>query len=431
MFGGIKCKNDKIIFFIYIINMDGVNRKSKEVINHGVTVESRYFYLSHLDMNIELKNTASTSDDSVLHTNEYQAEAVLDIKNDTINKMFTYIINNIDGTDHSQDITYGISANNNEIIISNSIVRTNPMLTSFNGVTLTDIEQYIAKDFLRFIGEFVFGSSEITMFVNEDVVINNINELIDSNFSNNIISASQINDDNANKANICRDLYIYLRKRHPDRFFNLDKKTREIQTKGGVINYLPFMIDDIICFKITINLHKDQLSVLQKNIIDSAVRKRTYLIKIKVVADEFKNKDETLNENDIENGKIKSEIIEWINNKIDNEKKTELNDDEYNYVKNMIKKLDNNEEYKNINHIDLNNIILTKEILNINYNLIITDKSVSELKNSKSNETTEEAKKLNDEIDKKLVVLIKKTSELKESSYNAIILYKDGQSKTD
>jgi hypothetical protein len=97
----------------------------------------------------------------------------------------------------------------------------------------------------------------------------------------------------------------------------------------------------------------------------------------------------------------------------------------------MIKKLDNNEEYKNIKHIDLNNIILTKEILNINYNLIITDKSVSELKNSKSNETTEEAKKLNDEIDKKLVVLIKKTSELKESSYNAIILYKDGQSKTD
>ena len=263
-----------------------------------IPVRDKYFFLSGLNTSVDLGVSALTGGGD-LEIQACNAEATIKVKIHDMKEMFQYKINYLtknDGTvaDADDDITYFINNDNNSHIdpkqIVNAIVDKGPMLDNFYGKTLTSDDQLIANDFLRFIGMYIFNNAYSNLISNEYEVKSDINTQLTNAFTkicNEVLKSGINNDNDESKFNICRELYFNLMKYYESRF---DENNNNItnNNNNNLKNPLPFMVDDIICFKTTINLNSEQGTVTVTNNNNTTTTKqkfRTYLIKLQMVDD--------------------------------------------------------------------------------------------------------------------------------------------------
>lgn len=311
-------------------------------------------------METSIKLDASgVTDSSYAVLIQCDAEATIDVSATIMQDIFKYSITDQFLADGSNDIRFYVSnAGVDEFSstpISTSTVDRRPMTTySRNNNDGTDDtlsviypspEQFITRDFVRYLGYYCFGNHlGSNLFTNEQDLVNSVHDRFFEGFQNTVInklysicrninSVTLLNPYDANNQinnsettlwavngsiynpsstvltsytvndsilgyylpnseestnNICRELYNKLSTVQPCRFNNIVLPPGD-PGNHDVLQTLPLMVGDTICFKTTINVADDQSifgnSGTDGNILNGNERRqfRSYLIKLNLV----------------------------------------------------------------------------------------------------------------------------------------------------
>lgn len=252
----------------------------------------------------------------------YDAIANVDVDLNTFKNMFCFQTDYIDVNNVSEtDVKYYVLAQKLPHFIpalGSSIVSTNPIVSiTPNGAT--ELEQFVGKDFIRYLAFLLFNTPYgADLFVNETELVDSVNSALGnawlycladlqnvSNEGNNpniplvgVSPAKYLTNDFLDVKNICRELFLQIISKAPERFTNLpqipvDDVSAAPIREGVNFKYyhLPFIKNDIVQMRVKLYPSVDQptfgISTTDTTKFetvgnDTHLKGRTYIINMKL-----------------------------------------------------------------------------------------------------------------------------------------------------
>lgn len=252
----------------------------------------------------------------------YDAIANVNVDLNTFKNMFCFQTDYIDVNDTSEtDIKYYVLAQKLPLFIpalGSSIVVTNP-IASLTSTGTTELEQFVGKDFIRYLAFLLFNTPYgADLFVNETELVNSVSSALDnawlycladlqnvSNEGNNpnipLVGnspAKYLTNNFLDVKNICRELFLQIISKAPERFTNLpqipvDDVSAAPIREGVNFKYyhLPFIHNDIVQIRVKLYPSVDQptfgISTTDTTKFetvgnDTHLKGRTYIINMKL-----------------------------------------------------------------------------------------------------------------------------------------------------
>ena len=305
---------------------------------HDTSYVAVNFYLSGMDTTVTL-DISGVIDSSYEMPFYCDAEATLDVSASAMQNIFMFSLSDQSLNDSPTDIRYYVITSGVDDFrttpISTAVVDARPMTrTSRSGELLTSSEQMITFDFVRYLGYYCFGNHlGSNLFVNEIDLVSSVNDRFLEGFQKYVINSlyavdssktahndftgqswsvtppawissgaaaspyyavtplaldsggsfgSFSTDSLDNNTNLCRELYLKLLNADPGRFNNII-----VPSTGNydVLQTLPLLPGDTICFKVTISVAENQSVFGIQGPTNTAgdndrSQDRTYLIKL-------------------------------------------------------------------------------------------------------------------------------------------------------
>jgi hypothetical protein len=221
------------------------------------------------------------------------ADAVYTVDINNMKSVFQFQTNSNDLLDlSSTDLKYYVDTTDWPSFNASNVMMNHTQSSNAIATGMEPNKMLITHDYLRYLAQSLFRTHHgVDLFNNETALLQNIRSIcgsgsgntigdIDSKLASVSISGTHNNlnsDASGNKYltnsttstdNICRMLYKQLVQSEPSRFTSLSNPN----SKQGV----PFEVDDIISFKITINPHTNQHELTSVDTISA----RSYKIKL-------------------------------------------------------------------------------------------------------------------------------------------------------
>jgi hypothetical protein len=253
----------------------------------------------------------------------YDAIANVDIDLNTFKNMFCFQTDYIDVNDATEtDIKYYVLSQKLSFFnpsLGSSIVITNP-ISPLTSTGTTEIDQLIGKDFTRFLSSLLFNTPYgADLFVNEEELVNSVSLALSNAWSYCLTDLQNVSNEGNNPniplignspakyltnaytevKNICRELFLQVISKAPERFTNLpqipvdDYSATQIREGSNFkYYYLPLIHNDIIQLRVklypsvtqpTFGLPTTDTTKFETVGNDTHLKGRTYLINMKLI----------------------------------------------------------------------------------------------------------------------------------------------------